>query len=502
MSRSPREPRGWWASGTPLLLLLAAIAVFQLATIRSGHVWGDDHALYMLHARALLEGRGYADTGFIYNPENPWYSTAVYPPGFPLLLLPVIAGFGLNLFAMKTLVVAFLVGTAAVLALLVRRDLPGPYSLVPVALLGFQPYLTDFKDNVLPDIPFVFFILLNLVLLHRLDERRPHGRAGVLLGLLAGVLLWYTIAVRTIGITLFGAIALGLLLRRRMPGIALLVCVAAAALLVAAQRELMPAASGYATQVATAVSQRGIALYLPEPGKIQLLAGETFLLWQGPPTLVRNGIGVLVLLLGAAGFAGRLRRPTIVEALVIAYGAAIFIFPVHELRYSLPLVPLLFFYATLAFRWLILAFPRTGLVGACALGLVLAGTYGVRLARADYGSITDGSVGPRAIDLYRAVRSCTDPDARVLFGRARALTLYTRRPTMPLPRPRVDLRSFLDAQAVDYAIATRGDRLDRLARDPAARLQQVYANSEFILYRHLPAGGTRIDSPAPRCRAR
>jgi hypothetical protein len=46
-----------------LLLVLLAVGAFFLATVRSGHWWGDDFGLYILHAKNIAEGLDYRQTG-------------------------------------------------------------------------------------------------------------------------------------------------------------------------------------------------------------------------------------------------------------------------------------------------------------------------------------------------------------------------------------------------------------------------------------------------------
>src|SRR5205814_276498 len=88
--------------------LLAGTGLIYCATIRMGHLWGDDFALYIAHARNIATGQPYGQTGYIYNPSVVNYSPRAYPPGFPLLLVPSYKLFGLNLFPMKLEEVAFL----------------------------------------------------------------------------------------------------------------------------------------------------------------------------------------------------------------------------------------------------------------------------------------------------------------------------------------------------------------------------------------------------------
>ncbi|MCI0591350.1 MAG: hypothetical protein L0Y67_07095 [Gammaproteobacteria bacterium] len=84
-----------------LLLVLLAVGAFFLATVRSGHNWGDDFGLYIMHAKNIAEGLGYHQTGYIYNPYRPIIGPQSIPPVFPTLLAPVYKFWGVNLKAMK-----------------------------------------------------------------------------------------------------------------------------------------------------------------------------------------------------------------------------------------------------------------------------------------------------------------------------------------------------------------------------------------------------------------
>jgi len=81
--------------------VIAIAIVFHIATIRSGHLWEGDFALYTAHAINIANGLPFADTGYIFNPENPFLAPKSYPPVFPMFLAPVYKLFGLNLYAIK-----------------------------------------------------------------------------------------------------------------------------------------------------------------------------------------------------------------------------------------------------------------------------------------------------------------------------------------------------------------------------------------------------------------
>ena len=122
------------------ILCVVGIGIFYLATIRDGHDWGDDFSMYIRHAQNIARGEPYAQTGYIYNPLNPAVGPRVYPPGFPLLLAPAVAAFGLELRPMKIVVVAFFIASLLVILASFRSVLPPSY-LAALALIAANRYI-------------------------------------------------------------------------------------------------------------------------------------------------------------------------------------------------------------------------------------------------------------------------------------------------------------------------------------------------------------------------
>ena len=133
--------------GLPSAATLGALAigVFFLATIREGHVWGGDFSLYIRHAQNIVRGEPYAQSGYIYNPQNPLVGPKVSPPGFPLLIAPLIGVSGLELRPMKILLITFFVGSlktpppshfTGVMVLTLSRSIEySPSSVLPVSFM-------------------------------------------------------------------------------------------------------------------------------------------------------------------------------------------------------------------------------------------------------------------------------------------------------------------------------------------------------------------------------
>ena len=78
---------------TAALLLL--VAGWHVLTLEAGGTWYGDSYQLLLHAENLLEGRPYADTGYVQNPER-YPAPVAYPPGYPALLAPLVLLFGVS----------------------------------------------------------------------------------------------------------------------------------------------------------------------------------------------------------------------------------------------------------------------------------------------------------------------------------------------------------------------------------------------------------------------
>lgn len=148
--------------------VLSLICGFYLLTLREGHNWGRGFSMYILHARNIAEGQAYADTGYIFNPDNP-----IAPRSYPLLLAPIYRLFGLNLEAMKVEIVLFFIAWLYIIFRVLEKELLFRERLALITLLGLNPYLWSFKDNILSEIPFVFFLYLALLLDALIEKHKP-----------------------------------------------------------------------------------------------------------------------------------------------------------------------------------------------------------------------------------------------------------------------------------------------------------------------------------------
>src|SRR6266446_10190114 len=137
--RRGATPVQHWIS---LFILLALIGAFHIATLRPGHVWGDDFAGYILQTQHLATGQGLIAYEFIPNPEA-FAGGQSLPPGLSVLLLPVYTTLGLNLTAMKVLLVFCVLGALFLVDRLFEDRLRSAWRLALVAIVGLNPVIFD-----------------------------------------------------------------------------------------------------------------------------------------------------------------------------------------------------------------------------------------------------------------------------------------------------------------------------------------------------------------------
>jgi len=472
---------------------LLGIAVFYGFTLRPGHDWGDDFAMYVHHAKNIAQGLPYGQTGYIWNPRFPMMGPPTYPPVFPLMLAPVYAVFGLDLMPMKWVGIASFLGALLLTALLFRRFLSPLYLAVLLALLGLNPYFWRLKDAVLSDLPFFFFTYLALYLLQRQPgPDRPRGRVA-LHAVAFGIACYLAYGTRSLGVVLIPcAILTELSWRRRISwwnAVAALVFV----LLAALQAAVSHRDSGYAAILS--LDPHRIALNVVEYARY--LSG----LWDNAWVKTADTwLLALFGLLAAMGLLARLRaKPGPLEIFAVLYGLAILPWIATQGRYLIPLMPIYVGFALWAVQVMGKRSPnraRLILAGLTVLaGLGFASIYTTTPMRGG----PEGVGTPDAVGLWQAVERITSSEDVILFQKPRALALFTGRRSTAIHDAGSDQEVLDYVRGVDarYAIVGPDDpaflyqeRIRHAIEADPGTFSLVYRNPEFAMY--------RIRLPEPR----
>ncbi len=179
-------------------------------TLKEGHNWGGDFSQYIIHAQNIVSHKPYIE-GITLNPS------VIYPPGFPFILSPLVAAVGLNLKIFKLINIVFWFLSILCFWPLFSKKMSTQGAFLCAFLLGSSSEFFVFKQSILSDIPFTFFVSLSLFLFMKYDEQRQQEEGFVknyFFWLMLGsmVLAFLT---RTAGVILFVSFVFyGSLLRR------------------------------------------------------------------------------------------------------------------------------------------------------------------------------------------------------------------------------------------------------------------------------------------------
>lgn len=184
-----------------LALLLAGLALSLLWVVHPWYDAANDGSMYLLTARSLLRGEGYSML------EIPF---VIRPPGFTLMLAPILWARGLDFHAFNLLVNAFGLVACFFLYLFARERIGRANATLVVLLLWLEPGFRRLCNQTMSDVPGLALILGCLVL-ERLLDRRPGWRRDIVLGLAIGLSAY----VRTNLVLLVPAILCARILRKR-----------------------------------------------------------------------------------------------------------------------------------------------------------------------------------------------------------------------------------------------------------------------------------------------
>lgn len=344
--------------------ILAAALFLAVGAMRLNDLflYTPDSARYLIWGNSLARGEGYLDDT---QPEALRY--VVHAPLYPALITPVELLFPLQTVAVKAYTLLW--GLLAMLLLyLWLYHLFGRVEAIAGALiLGLNPGFLVYSTEILSEAPFIAFLLLSLYIVARADDVRG----------LSGPAWWTLLAatsliglLREVGIVVSVCVALSLWPRERRKAVALIACAAACAVAWYLRNAVVVGAppgspGGNAALVfqhfqtaaddpivteialrawsnlASYASQLGGMLFYPLYGPQHLLLLEAPV--EVPAPLQWSVVGLFA---GAMAFGiGRAvrsgpggRLPVIVGAALLA---AALIYPVRDVRFLAPLLPLM-----------------------------------------------------------------------------------------------------------------------------------------------------------------
>ena len=439
------------------VLLLLISGLFHFSSVSPGHSWGGDFAAYIHQGKSLANGSTeQLDIITSHRVGNSAGTIAVgptaYPWGFPAALALVIIVFGESLFAMKLLVIGFFLGCQVVIHLLLRgrTAMIGIYAVV--FAFALNSYVYTFKNQILPDVPFTFFVLLTLVLCRTflIEKKDP---SIVNLGFI-GASMFLAFSMRANAIALLPAVAFLQVLGKVNDGNSFFV----SRLLGGLKRIRLSDLTPYLIFAVGTVALNSVLadpiLSYADTGHIQIVGIEQLFkrvasnAWYylllpmsrlGTPVAVYALIVIPVLLVGVAR-SGTENMDLLIY--IFFHMLILLVFPGRQgLRYVLPLLPMLLFFLFVGGRDVVNWFIRLGSkdfsikrLDIALVAILIVGMSGPVVLQAIQEPIEPGSdyivSGPYAAnsrDVFGYIKQNIDEDESIVFWKPRVLSYLTDR---------------------------------------------------------------------------
>jgi hypothetical protein len=189
-----------------LIVSVLLLPMFWIG-IRDTHDWGDDFAAFLQQADNLTHHRPLNASKYVaFDHYSACYAPPSVPPGFALLLSPVIKVFGMNFKALNYYMSFWLYLFALISFAFLIRYISVLSATCLVLIFFLNPAMIDFKSNVISDLPFCFFSTW-AILIH-LDISKKNKITSQLL---YGAVVALVVSIRGIGVCIIAAYGIDLI---------------------------------------------------------------------------------------------------------------------------------------------------------------------------------------------------------------------------------------------------------------------------------------------------
>lgn len=476
------------------LLMVVAIGFFYLFTIRTGHEWGDDFSLYIMHARNIASGFDYRQGAYLH--YSPYLGPDAYPPIFPLLLAPVCFLFGINLTAMKAVLIVTFLASLLAFRLVVKRDISPGWQVALVTIIGLNPYLWDQKDRLTSDLAFLIFAYLGMVLVNQAYQAKISDVRKWSLILATGIVFYLAYGTRSLGILLIPSLLIFDVIRNKklvpskfaLGGTVITLC------LVAMQSYFLHSDKGYYDQFATSFHDSMTTWVKYIVGNLKSYAFSLTDIWDnGFNRLFRLGLTVTITGFAIWGYLGRLRKNIAYADIFVAiYITVVLIVPMDGgLRYLIPIIPFYIFYAQQGVTTLQVGKDlRNAAIALMGIAILIA--YTTKYSKQDFKHLPDGIEKAESVEFFNYVKHQTLASDVFIFTKPRALALFTDRKSSFYPMDLDDKGLwdyFQKIQATHIVLGPKGISLEEQAfltefiGKYSTSLREEFSNKDFNLYR-------------------
>ena len=481
-----------------VILLISVIGAFHIFTMRDGHGWSEDFALYILQAKSISEGIDHRETDFIWNPRSIGIPSS-FPPGLPILLSPVYKFFGMNLHAMKIEILSVFLLLLFFAFWAFRSELPLEYCVCLIIIIGFNSYLGHYAGTIRAEIPLSLFTLSSLFFMHESCERGERNRLRSWYVICACLCVLFAFAMKSVGVLLIPLLVASFIVcqRKIRPIVVLLVALLSllSLWLTVIQTPTLSQYAGFADRINPSHIW-GVILRLPE-----IVSSYGAIWYRQFGTIDQHLLFTIMSCLALVGFVTRIKGGiTVYEVFFVLHTGLIVTLKGGNPRYTIPVVPLYMFYSILG-TYIVLSYMekrfktrrlrRTGLFLLMAAILL---SYIRTYSKEDslYPN-REGISKKESIELFDYIRNNTNIDDVIVFRKAPVLTLLTGRRSSPYhkPGPGESLMTyFSEINATHIVLFPLVDNtwkawpeLPLFVESNKKWFQEVFANKDFTVYK-------------------
>jgi len=464
-------------------IILLSIVIGS-STLTRGHEWGDDFASYIMQAQSILDGGTgeFAErNAFTIFESSAQIGPVAYPWGYPLILTPALALKGAHPLTLKLPGLLLFAGFLICLYFLTKNRLTQTESLLLVSLFAFNPTLIKFLDQILSDIPFLFFIFLGLLLITKL-------KPGAWTNILLGAILFFAFFIRTTGIILlvsFMAYQASRFYREAENRKTILtdsvLSVLSFGLLLLITSLIFPNGQGsYLEQL------KGLTLAIFKENVINYFYLFVLFFGSGPAWIYTYYALVIFFLIGA--WMRRTADQPLVNFFALYLIAMLFWPEWQGLRFIFPLLPIFIYLAFQGIRTFINQLPekyqRTGEIIFYGSWFLVVGIFLLNSGAGAYANLRDdrsinGPFDPYSSNVYNYIKAETSPDSVIVFFKPRAMRLFTDRDTlMIIECERLTLGDYIVISKKAENSQIPPTEIDQCG----LTLRNVFDNRRFIIY--------------------
>ncbi|NTW34442.1 MAG: hypothetical protein HGB12_17785, partial [Bacteroidetes bacterium] len=437
-----KKIKKFFCSGYFIITLLSIPLLF--INIKNSHDWGDDFASYIHQAKNICEGIPQSSTYYVLNKDNLMLGPPAYPVGFPLMLSPVYYFYGNNIKAFSLFISALLIMTALLMYKFFKYHFRPLTSVFLVLIIIYNPWVLNFKMEIMSEIPFTFFLLIILIFYH-FNKKEKSYLFYLIIGLLGGLL----ISIRSVGIVFLFAVITELAFSfyhyfRKKISLVLLKKTIIQKLII-----IFPAIFLYflLNVVIFKIPSSGFLHYISilDFDAISQLIRDNLAYnfqvfrnffdtenkeWQFLPLYTQSAM----LTFAVIGFIKKIfNKFDFVDLIVLLYCITIIIYPYHAragFRFLIPIAPILLYYAVIAVKDVNISFTlfkRKYVI--IAVGLLILAQYKVSVEKIfrEQKLVNWGPQDDSAVEAFNYIKTNIPENALIEFEKPRALGLYTGR---------------------------------------------------------------------------